>query len=133
MSTNNIKNMLVTLIAFLLVNSFNCEDLKCNQFFQNGTETVQSTRVECRGENNKCIRVEGQGLLLENETICEFYLFIYTTFYFTNVSSVQWKINAVNNLFRHFQKVTSLLFVKVQFFFYFVLTCTLQASQFCKL
>ena len=80
MSTNKNKKMLVTLVAFLLVNSFNCEDLTCKQFFHNGIETVHETIVDCQGENNKCIRIEGQGLQLENETICEFYLFIYTRF-----------------------------------------------------
>ena len=89
MSTNNIKRIFGTLIAFLLVNSFNCEDLTCRQFFQKGqwtetkwTETVQPTTVDCRGENNKCIRVEGESLKLENGTECEFIcLYIQGLFY----------------------------------------------------
>ena len=75
--------MLVTLVAFLLVKSFNCEDLTCRQFFQNErSETVQATTTDCQGENMKCIRVEGQGLQLVNGTVCEFFcLYIQGLFY----------------------------------------------------
>ena len=48
----------------------------CKQFFQNGTETLQYATVDCRGEDLKCIRVEGGWLELENGTKCKF-LYLY--------------------------------------------------------